>query len=111
VGTALWGWIALYLIGRPVPFLLVFAIEAILSGIRSAAIFVPGAIGVQEASYALLGPLFGIAPPTAVALSLLKRARDLAIGVPILIAWQFAEGGHALKASRETKHQFGREQQ
>ena len=109
LGTALWGWIALYLIGKPVSFPLVFAIEAILYGIRSAAIFVPGAIGVQEASYALLGPLFGIAPPTAIALSLLKRARDVALGVPILVAWQFAEGGHALKASRKTRHIFERE--
>ena len=64
---------------------------------------------MQEASYALLGPLFGIAPPTAIALSLLKRARDVALGVPILLAWQFAEGGQALKASRVTRHIFERE--
>jgi putative membrane protein len=101
VGTALWGWIALSFMGRPVSFLLVFAIEAILYGIRSAAIFIPGAIGVQEASYALIGPLFGIAPATGIALSLLKRARDLALGVPVLLAWQFAEGGRALKATHD----------
>ena len=44
LGTALWAWIALHLIGRPIPFLFVFAIEAILYAIRSAAIFVPGAL-------------------------------------------------------------------
>lgn len=102
LGTALWAWIALRLIGRPVSFPLVFAIEAILSGIRSAAVFVPGAIGVQEASYVLIGPLFGIPPPAGIALSLLKRARDVALGVPVLLAWQFAEGGRALKEGRSS---------
>jgi putative membrane protein len=96
LGTALWAWIALYLIGRPISFPFVFAIEAIVSAVRSAAIVVPGAIGVQEASYALLGPLFGLAAPAAIALSLLKRARDVAIGVPVLLALQFTESGRAL---------------
>jgi hypothetical protein len=48
-----------------------------------------------------LGPLFGLPAPIALALSLLKRARDITLGVPILLAWQLAEGGHALKSSRE----------
>jgi putative membrane protein len=106
IGTALWAWIALRLIGRPVSFLFVFAIEAILYAIRSAAIFVPGAIGVQEASYALLGPLFGIAAPTGIALSLLKRARDVALGVPILLIWQFAEGSRAMKTDADPANPF-----
>jgi len=101
VCTVVWAWIALRLIGRPISFPLIFAIEAILYGVRSAVIFVPGAIGVQEASYALIGPLFGLAAPTGIALSLLKRARDVALGVPILLAWQFAEG-RALNKGRNS---------
>jgi putative membrane protein len=100
-GTALWAWIALRLIGRPVSFPLVFAIEAILYAIRSAAVLVPGALGVQEASYVLLGPLFGIAAPVGIALSLLKRARDVALGVPVLLAWQFTEGGRAIQTDAD----------
>jgi len=46
---------------------------------------------VQEAAYALAGPLFGLPPESALALSLAKRARDLAIGVPTLLAWQLGE--------------------
>jgi putative membrane protein len=99
LATALWAWIAVRLIGSPLSFSSIVAIEAILYGIRSAAIFVPGAIGVQEAAYALLGPLFGLAAPAALALSLLKRARDIALSIPILLAWQLAEGGPALRAS------------
>ena len=106
LGTALWAWSALHLIGRPVSFLLVFAIEAILYAIRSAAIFIPGALGVQEATYALLGPLFGISAPTGIALSLLKRARDVTLGVPVLLAWQFTEGGRAVKADTDPARLF-----
>jgi putative membrane protein len=101
LATALWAWFAVRLIGKPLPITSIVAIEAILYGIRSAAIFVPAAIGVQEAAYALLGPLFGLPAPAALALSLLKRARDITLSVPILLIWQLAEGGHALKASRD----------
>lgn len=101
LATALWAWFAVRLIGKPLSFSSIVAIEAILYGIRTVAIFVPAAIGVQEAAYALLGPVFGLALPAALALSLLKRARDITLGIPILLAWQAAEGGHALKASRE----------
>ena len=109
LGTALWAWLALHLIGRPIPFVFVFAIEAILYAIRSAAIIVPGAIGVQEATYALLGPLFGVAAPTGIALSLLKRARDVALGVPILLAWQFAEGNRAATGNKDSARLFRRD--
>lgn len=99
--TAVWAWIAIRLIGKHIAFSSVFAIEAILSAIRSVAVIVPGAIGVQEAAYAILAPVFGLAAPVGVAISLLKRARDISLGVPILLTWQLAEGGHALKASHD----------
>lgn len=101
IATAFWAWIAIRLIGRHLAFPSVLAIEAILYAIRSVIFVVPGAIGVQEAAYTLLGPIFGLSAPVALAISLLKRARDIALGVPVLVAWQAAEGGHALKASRE----------
>ena len=98
IGTALWAWFAVCLIGHRLSFPLIFTIESILCAIRSAAIFIPGAIGVQEASYALIGPLLGLAAPAAIALSLLKRARDIVLGVPVLLVWQLAEGRHAWKS-------------
>lgn len=99
--TVLWAWLAIRMIGRHLSLSSVLGIEAILCGIRSAAVVVPAALGVQEAAYAFLGPLFGLAAPAALAISLLKRARDIAISIPILLAWQAQEGGHALKASRD----------
>jgi putative membrane protein len=102
LATVAWAWIAIRLIGGHLRFSSVFAIEAILYAIRSVAFVVPGAIGVQETAYAILMPVFGMSASFGLAISLLKRARDLALGVPVLLAWQAAEGGHALKASRDT---------
>jgi len=85
-------WLILWLIGRPLPFTSVMAIESLLFAIKNAAFVVPTGIGVQEGAYAILGPLFGLPPEAALALSLLKRGRDILIGVPILLSWQFVEG-------------------
>jgi hypothetical protein len=67
--------------------------------VRSVAVFVPTAFGVQEAAYALLAPLFGVAAEFGLAVSLLKRARDIALGVPILLIWHAAEGRRAIAKS------------
>lgn len=90
-------WLALMLIGTPLNFGDTVAIEALLSAARSAAVFVPGAIGIQEAGYAVMMPLFGLPPDIGVAVSLLKRAREIAVGAPVLLSWQLAEGGHAAR--------------
>ncbi len=109
-GTASWSWIAIHLMGGRTGFLAVFAIEAILCAVRSAAFVVPNAIGVQEGAYAMLGPLFGLPLPMGLALSLLKRARDIVLGVPVLLSWQVAEGGHAMRAGRSSEDRLSDEQ-
>ena len=70
-------------------------IDSLLFGMRSVAFVVPSAIGVQEAGLILLCGLFGVGADAALALSLVKHARDLAIGVPALLAWQGLEGRRA----------------
>ncbi len=67
------------------------AIEALLSGITAATFLVPVSAGVQEASYAGLGALFGIPAELSLAVSLIRRGRDVVVGVPILLTWQFME--------------------
>ena len=74
-------------------FATVLVIESLLYAARSVAFAVPNAVGVQEGAYILLGASFGLTPETALALSLLKRARDLTIGLPALVAWQLLESG------------------
>ncbi|HZC16901.1 MAG TPA: lysylphosphatidylglycerol synthase domain-containing protein [Caulobacteraceae bacterium] len=95
-GAAAGTWLILFFVGHPLPFLSVVAIESLLFAIRNAAFVVPSALGVQEGAYALLGPLFGLPAEAALALSLLKRARDISIGVPGLLTWQFVESRRAL---------------
>jgi putative membrane protein len=85
------GWATLAMMGTPVPFARMLALESLIFAVRSAAFMIPGAIGVQEAAYLLLSATFGIDPHATVALSLVKRARDVAIGVPVLLVWQARE--------------------
>jgi len=93
VASALEVWIALRLAGRALDFTAVLVIESLLYAIRTVAFAIPNAVGVQEGAYIILGGAFGLTPEMALALSLLKRARDLAIGLPVLGAWQAVEGG------------------
>ena len=93
VASAAEVWVALHLAGQPLPFVTVVAIESLICAARTAAFVVPNAVGVQEAAYIVLGASFGVTPEMALALSFLKRARDIAIGLPTLGAWQAIEGG------------------
>ena len=89
-------WIAFRLIGQHVDFATVIAIESLICAARSAALFIANALGVQEAAYAVLTPMFGVGAEFGLAVSLLKRARDIAVGVPVLVIWQAVEGRRAL---------------
>jgi putative membrane protein len=86
-------WVALWFAGQPMPFGNAMVIESLVYAIRSTAFVVPNSVGVQEGAYVLLGGAFGLGPEMALALSFLKRARDLAIGLPVIAVWQAIEGG------------------
>ena len=73
------------------------AMQALIEGLRSALVFIPAAVGVQEAGYAVLAPLFGLPPETGLAISLLRRARDITVAVPVLLAWQAIEARRAAR--------------
>jgi putative membrane protein len=87
--------IAFRLVGGRIGLVNAVALEALLCTIRSIAAFVPAAIGVQEAGYAILAPLFGLPAEMGLAVSLLKRAREIVLGVPALIYWQSIESRNA----------------
>jgi putative membrane protein len=86
-------WIALRALGLRSSFASAVILETASLTIRGAAFLVPGAMGVQEGGYILLGNLLGISGETALALSLVRRVRELATGIPGLIAWQLVEAG------------------
>jgi putative membrane protein len=93
--------IAFRLVGGEISLTNAVALEALLCTIRSIAAFVPAAIGVQEAGYVMLAPLFGLSAEMGLAVSLLKRAREIVLGVPALIYWQTVEGRAVLRAAHE----------
>jgi glycosyltransferase 2 family protein len=84
-------WIAYRAIGAPIDVDAALAIESLLSAIGAVAFLVPVMAGVQEASYAGLGAIFGVPTEMSLAVSLIRRARDITVGIPILLVWQFLE--------------------
>ena len=85
-------WLALYSLGHPVSLLDALFLESLGQAIRGIAFLIPGALGVQEGGYVLLGAMVGVPADTALALSLTKRARELLLGLPGLLSWQIHEG-------------------
>ena len=85
-------WVALHFMGHPVSFAEAIVIESLGQAVRGAAFAVPGGLGIQEGGYIALCALFGVPAGPALALSLVKRVADLALGLPALLAWQWIEG-------------------
>lgn len=90
-GSAFMTWLSLRLLGVNLSFFDATAIEGVVCGIMSAGFLVPGALGVQEGAYVALGLLFGVPSDIAFSLSLLRRGRDIVIGIPTLLLWQYYE--------------------
>ena len=85
-------WVALASLGHPVGLREAFIIESLSAALRSAGFAVPGALGIQEAALMLVCSPFGVPAETAVALSMIKRVREVGFGLAGLAAWQWSEG-------------------
>ena len=88
IGGAAWTWLAFRLLGAPLGPIEALAVEGVVSGILTLSFMVPANLGVQEAAYVALAGAFGIGADLALGVSLVRRAKDLAIGVPVLLLWQ-----------------------
>lgn len=97
VASAIQLWLVLWLAGAPLSFAAVLAIESLVYAIRTAGFAVPQAIGLQEGAYVVLGAGFGLSPEMALAVSLLKRGRDLATGLAVVAVWQTIEARRLLQ--------------
>lgn len=84
-------WLALHFLGVPATFGDALALEALSTAATSAAFMVPGGLGVREGSILLLGRMLGITPEVALALALIKRAREIILGAPGLAVWLWIE--------------------
>jgi putative membrane protein len=89
-------WLTTRLLNRPLSLTDALVLESLVSGVRAAAFMAPGGLGAQEGGLVVFGALFGLPPDLALAVALTKRVRELALGLPGLVAWQWAEGRHWL---------------
>jgi len=90
-------WLVMQSLGQPISVVDAYILESLGSGVRAATFMVPGALGALEASYILFGALFGLPADTALVISLTKRVREFALGVPGLLLWQYIEGRYHLR--------------
>jgi glycosyltransferase 2 family protein len=90
-------YLALLVLGHPISFAEAMMIEALIQATSSAAFLIPGALGAQEAAFLVFGQMMGLTPEMALALALMRRAKDIIIYGPGLIAWQIQEGRWLLK--------------
>jgi len=102
LATAFEIWLALHFLGAHVSLARAFVIESLIQAVSSAAFFVPGALGVQEGGFIVIGGALGLDPATCLALAGARRLRDLLIFVPGLFAWQVAEAPAKTVAGRES---------
>lgn len=82
-------WAALHAVGVRATLAEALIIESLGQAVRSAGFFIPGALGVQEGGYVLICGLLGIPPDKAIALVLVRRLRDVILGVPGVILWRW----------------------
>ncbi len=93
-------WLALRWLGSPVTFGAAVALESLTMTVRNFIFLVPAGLGVQEASLVGFGALLGINGDLALALSLVKRMREILFGVPALVSWYWVEGRRELQHVR-----------
>ncbi len=89
--TGVGSWIAFAFMGLHVPLWKVLTLDSLMAAVRSVAFMTPGGLGFQEGAYVLAAPLFGLPPEAALSVSLLRRVKDLLVGIPAMLVWQHGE--------------------
>lgn len=92
--------LALHFLGHDVGIGTGLIIESLGQAVKSSGFVVPGAVGVQEGGYAVIGHIFGLPPQIGIAVSLIKRVREVTLGVPALIGWHRIEARAAAAPSK-----------
>ena len=67
----------------------VIIIESVTAIIRSAAFFIPSAIGVQELAFVIVGELVGYSSIVSFSVAIGRRLREIMVGIPAIITWIF----------------------
>jgi putative membrane protein len=84
-------WLVFWLLGHPIGFGEAVVLESLGQAVRSLGFVLPGGLGAQESAIVAAGMMVGIAPDLALAVALIKRARELAYGISGLTAWSVVD--------------------
>jgi putative membrane protein len=84
-------YIALHFMGQGIGILDAIMIEGLLSAARTVGVLLPAGLGIQEGALLLLCGWAGVPGHVALALALVKRARELGVCVPGLVTWALLE--------------------
>ena len=96
IAYAFMGWVAgvvelyltLHFLGIPVGFKELWIIESLLQFVRAASFFIPLSLGAQEGGLILIFTSMGMAGPIGLAVSFVRRIRELAwIALGLLLGW------------------------
>ena len=82
-------WTVLHIIGLAPSPTQALVIEALGMAARSAGFAVPGALVVQETGFALAAAAAGLPEAAGLALSLVKRAREVGVGLLGIVLWRW----------------------
>jgi len=98
--TGVQAWLVLRLLHNPVSVGAAIAIDSMSSAAKAVGFFLPAGLAVQEGALIFFGQMFGVPPSTALALSFIRRGRDIALAIPILAAWQMRYGDRLWRFGR-----------
>ncbi len=83
-------WLTLHFMGRGITPLDALTYEGLIVGVRAAGFVVPGALGLQEGGFLVLGSILGVTAPAALGAAVVRRCRELTLGLPGLATWWLA---------------------
>ena len=78
-----------------------FVVESLGMAARSAGFAVPGALAIQEGGFVLAAAAVGLPGVAALSLSLVKRVRELLIGLAGLACWRLVRAAGARRVAAE----------
>jgi len=81
----------LYLLGRKLSPAEAIIIESMGQALRNAGFMLPGAAGIQEGAIVAAAALVGVPAGPALTASLVRRAREVLMALPGIVAWQRTE--------------------
>jgi putative membrane protein len=93
VAGSLESWAVLHAMGVPVSPAQAVVIESLGMAGRSAGFAIPAALGAQEGGFVLAAAAVGVALAPALALSLVKRLREIIVGLIGMALWRLETGG------------------